>query len=58
MNTPNPEQPKLPIFVRWWLWLHRRHGTPHINRHISVPSWDPTARGILVKCPCGKSGGW
>lgn len=26
--------------------------------HVSVPLFDPTARGILIRCSCGKRWAW
>lgn len=49
---------RLPLSVRWWLWRHRDHGTAYVNTTLSVPSWDPSARGILTRCPCGSVGAW
>lgn len=49
---------RLPLGVRLWLWRHRRHGTCGVNTNISVPMWDPSAKGILTECSCGKSGAW
>lgn len=35
--------------------MHRRLlGHEQTSRRVSVPMFDPSARGILVKCSCGK----
>lgn len=47
---------KVPWTIQWHLRLHRKHRLTHYNDTISVPSWDPSARGILADCSCGK--GW
>lgn len=58
-QVPEPAKVRrLPLRVRWWLWRHRKHGTPRINDAISVPGFDPSALGILTVCPCGKIGAW
>lgn len=48
----------LPWRVSLWIWRHRTHGPIRLNRHISVPGFDPGALGILASCPCGKVGAW
>ena len=36
------------------LWHVLRHGhSVNVNRGISVPSFDPSAKGWLYKCECG-----
>jgi len=40
--------------VIWWHEVVLRH-TLRRNRMITVPSWDPHARGLLVHCSCGKT---
>jgi hypothetical protein len=39
--------------IRWW---HRRRGHAQTVRRVSVPGFDPFARGELIDCSCGK--GW
>lgn len=53
-----PDWSGLPWRVRWWLRRHRKHGLAHVNTMITVPSFDPSALGILAECPCGKDGVW
>lgn len=35
----------------WHVW--RKGHSVRVNRAISVPSWDPSARGWLYTCECG-----
>lgn len=49
---------RLPWTGRLWLRRHRSHGPARLNTTISVGLGDPTARGILAVCPCGKVGAW
>jgi hypothetical protein len=35
-------------------WLHRRYGHTQTVTRVSVPGWDPFARGELIRCSCGE----
>ena len=36
-------------------WWHRKRGhLLDIRRGLTVPVWDRFARGVLVRCSCGK----
>lgn len=39
------------IRLLWHVW--RRGHSVRVNRTISVPIWDPTAKGWLWTCECG-----
>jgi hypothetical protein len=39
------------IKLLWHVW--RKGHSVRVNRHISVPSWDPSAKGWLWVCECG-----
>ena len=39
--------------IRWW---HARVlGHAQTERRVTVPVFDPWARGILVRCKCGRT---
>jgi len=42
----------VPISMRLAVWLHRKRNAGHhsLLRRVSVPSFDPSARGILIRC--------
>lgn len=39
--------------MKFW-WHHRVLGHAVVVRRVSVPLWDPSARGLLFDCICGK----
>lgn len=48
---------KLPLWMKVamrWHAFREPEARYRINTSISVPSFDPRARGVLVKCNCGK----
>ena len=38
--------------MKWWHWVRKHQMT--VSR-VTVPMWDPSARGLLWKCECGKT---
>lgn len=42
---------RLPLW--WHIWVL---GHDQTIKRVSVPAWDPSAKGLLVDCSCGK--GW
>jgi hypothetical protein len=37
---------------RWWHTRVKNHGM--VSRKVSVPMWDPSAKGWLHRCSCGE----
>jgi hypothetical protein len=49
----------LPLYAHWVIWWHARKGHHvAVNATLSVPDWDPYARGLLVSCDCGRTWAW
>lgn len=44
--------PSVPVLMRLSVWWHRKHNEGHhsLLRRVSVPLWDPSARGYLIRC--------
>lgn len=44
--------PAVPVSMRLSIWWHRKRNPGHhsLLRRVSVPSWDPSARGYLIRC--------
>ena len=42
----------VPLTMRLSVWWHRKRNPGHhsLLRRVSVPSWDSTARGYLIRC--------
>ncbi len=39
------------IKILWHVWRHGHN--VRVNRQITVPSFDPSAKGWLYECECG-----
>ena len=40
------------LSVLWHCWTTEHYTT---ESKVSVPSWDPSAKGVLIKCECGRT---
>ena len=42
----------VPVLMRLSVWWHRKRNPGHhsLLRQVSVPSWDASARGYLIRC--------
>ena len=38
--------------MRWWHRVVRKHS--QVEARVTAPMFDPSAKGILVKCSCGE----
>jgi len=43
------------LWIKVSMWRHHRQGHEITSTRVSVPLFDPSAKGVLWKCSCGET---